>query len=909
MCDDRYNQNIRKGVIRKRIMVAHAFGSIDGYSYTNSLEAFKSNYAAGHRVFEVDLYLTRDKKVVCAHDWIHNAGIQRKAWTEQVPPTEEEFKAAKILDKYTPISYVELLQLMKAYSDIWIITDTKYTDKQHVDEQFRYMVNTAILQGMADVLERFIIQIYNEEMYNVVNNIYLFENYIFTMYQRWNGDIGDFKGICTWCVKNHVRNITMPIKFFSRDACLMANQYGICIYVHTVNNVLKAIKMFSSGVCGIYTDSLKMRDLKIFNVYREKSKQKKQQKRYKRIINKIIRQEEMVSCVKWIRNKDKAVVIFGAGTYGHQIYDILKCQGIGVAYFCDNNKYGCIDEITGIEIVSIDTLRGKIGKCLVLLCVVDEKAYVSIERQLNAAGFSGEDVRGMREYIDSLTVENLEIPVHRYDYLFAGMSFLILSFAFLFYIFFHNEIILMLVLFLICLAGNSLAWIAKVFDNIELKTILYQIHASLKGMGHEIIKKYCLCVIKTIIELMAAIVICQLFKRKMPDMAGIAYLFLIGCGIGYVYKQTYRIGVPEYFKQMSKSSQLYENEYVAPASVKITFPEKKKNLICIYLESMEMSNAVLSIGNLIPKLTQLTREYISFSNTQNCSGMLQMPGTGWTMAGILSSMSGISYILPIEGNAGSEYSRFLPKLESLGDILEQQGYSNYFMCGSDAGFAGRDVYFKTHGNYEIYDLIQARNDGVISEKYHNGFWGMEDAKLYEYAKIKLMEISKSYKPFNFTMLTVDTHHTEGYICSKCPSVYASKYANVISCADNQVCDFLDWIKKQEWYKDTVVVIIGDHLSMVKDFYSKYFIGGVRTVYNCFINTQLDKTKIKEKSREFWMADLFPTIVGALGANIEGERLGLGVNMFSNKKTLAESIGKNKLFMELSKGSMYYKKWF
>ena len=98
---------------------------------------------------------------------------------------------------------------------------------------------------------------------------------------------------------------------------------------------------------------------------------------------------------------------------------------------------------------------------------------------------------------------------------------------------------------------------------------------------------------------------------------------------------------------------------------------------------------------------------------------------------------------------------------------------------------------------------------------------MEDIKLYEYAKDKLMEISQSSKPFNFTMLTVDTHHSDGYLCEKCPHIYSQKYANVISCADNQIYDFIHWIQEQKWYKDTVIVITGDHLSMVNNFYAKY----------------------------------------------------------------------------------------
>ena len=34
-------------------------------------------------------------------------------------------------------------------------------------------------------------------------------------------------------------------------------------------------------------------------------------------------------------------------------------------------------------------------------------------------------------------------------------------------------------------------------------------------------------------------------------------------------------------------------------------------------------------------------------------------------------------------------------------------------------------------------------------------------------------------------------------------------------------------------------------------------------------------------------DTYPTVVSALGGNIKGDRLGLGVNLFSSEKTLAE----------------------
>ena len=55
------------------------------------------------------------------------------------------------------------------------------------------------------------------------------------------------------------------------------------------------------------------------------------------------------------------------------------------------------------------------------------------------------------------------------------------------------------------------------------------------------------------------------------------------------------------------------DNYVDPGTVKITFPEKKRNLIVIYLESVEVTFADKEDGgafpkNAIPELTELAKE-------------------------------------------------------------------------------------------------------------------------------------------------------------------------------------------------------------------------------------------------------------------------------------------------------------
>ncbi len=51
--------------------------------------------------------------------------------------------------------------------------------------------------------------------------------------------------------------------------------------------------------------------------------------------------------------------------------------------------------------------------------------------------------------------------------------------------------------------------------------------------------------------------------------------------------------------------------------------------------------------------------------------------------------------------------------------------------------------------------------------------------------------------------------------------------------------------------------------------------------------------------------MYPTILAAMGAKVDGDRLGLGTNLFSNKKTLMEEIGFSTLNNEVQKTSKFY----
>ncbi|MBQ1965820.1 MAG: LTA synthase family protein, partial [Clostridia bacterium] len=112
----------------------------------------------------------------------------------------------------------------------------------------------------------------------------------------------------------------------------------------------------------------------------------------------------------------------------------------------------------------------------------------------------------------------------------------------------------------------------------------------------------------------------------------------------------------------------------------------------------------------------------------------------------------------------------------------------------------------------------------------------------------------------------------------------------------------------EFYENTTVIITGDHYSMNTEYFQDNVPEDyVRRVYNCFINAPLEAENAK--NREFTTLDMFPTTLAAIGCKIEGNRLGLGTNLFSSERTLSEQLGMDYLNAEILKPSPYYESNF
>lgn len=312
--------------------------------------------------------------------------------------------------------------------------------------------------------------------------------------------------------------------------------------------------------------------------------------------------------------------------------------------------------------------------------------------------------------------------------------------------------------------------------------------------------------------------------------------------------------------------------------------------------------------NPIPELYELALENTNFSYNDSVGGFTALWGGTWTIGALVSHTSGIPLKTPLNIDRNSYgQDTFLPGITSLSNILHKNGYYQALMVGSDANFGGRKQYYQQHRTDKIYDLYTAQADGIVPEGYYV-WWGMEDSYLFEYAKQELTKISKQEQPFAFTMLTVDTHHIGGYVCDYCGTEYPEQYENVLACSSKQVTEFVSWIQQQDFYDNTTIIICGDHPTMDHDYIARNIPEDYqRKVYNCFINSlaSTDNTK----NREFSSLDMFPSTLAAIGCTIEGDRLGLGTNLFSSSPTLCEELGTDEFSKELAKNSDYYTKNF
>jgi phosphoglycerol transferase len=511
---------------------------------------------------------------------------------------------------------------------------------------------------------------------------------------------------------------------------------------------------------------------------------------------------------------------------------------------------------------------------------------------------ASEDVKEIKEYTDS-TVKKKK----------GSVLSLILTVPVLFVVGFA------------ALLAFTLRWALSFWADLTMDEIVYHLTTPLEGTGEDIMMRfYTLALLPALAVLALVCVIIVVIRRKREKWYGRALavifvlsLIVVGLSTGYAWNN---LKIDEYLKNQSITSSFIEENYVDPNAVTLTFPKTKRNLIYIFLESFETTFTDKANGggfdfNCIPEMTELAQKYEDFSGTsKKLNGGHVLPGTTFTMGGMFGQSSGLplqvglkAQVLDNHGAMNEMYTQehFFPGITTLGDILEAEGYHNVLFIGSEAVFGGRKLYYTEHGNYEIDDFWYAVNRNWLEGKENS--WGYGDWRLFLQAKERLKELSAEDQPFNLTMLTLDTHFENGIRCKYCEFEYpGNSYADVYSCSSRQLSEFISWCQDQDWYENTTIILSGDHTTMDSDFCNGVDKEYPRKTFTCYINADVEPEDAA-RERSFTTMDNFPTTLAAMGVKIEGDRLGLGTNLFSSQDTLYETYGKE-MDAELSRRSLF-----
>ncbi len=479
----------------------------------------------------------------------------------------------------------------------------------------------------------------------------------------------------------------------------------------------------------------------------------------------------------------------------------------------------------------------------------------------------------------------------------------------------------MLLIFIGYMCASTASWLVRKFGKLTYEQIMFHANMPLDTDIRLVMSFLQNTVMVAVILVIVLYVSTSKISKKRCFLTSLVFFVI---ALGWTCN---KLNVKELIEERNKQTiygNFYEENYIEPKKVNIKSPRKKKNLIMIFAESMESTYADSKYfgDNIIPSLTSLAEENINFSHTAKLGGFQNLKGAKYTMAAIVAQSCAIPLRLPIQAARFHPQRGFLPGATCLFDVLAKDGYDLTFMQGTSKNSYGLNKFLDTHGNPRIFDWnyyserdhLRANKIKKQKGKYKPLFNKViRDEPLFNYAKVELSRLASQNKPFAFVMATLDTHFgVEHFDKQNCEIKYHSKdfldeqyFKNVVSCSDEKIAAFVEWVKQQPFYDNTEIVIVGDHLTMGDTIFNDDM---DRSIYNVYINSNVSIDEKLMKNRRFTALDTMPTILETLGYKIDGHKLGLGVSLMSGEKTLLENgLSIKRLNQELDKQSLIYNK--
>ncbi|MTI46222.1 LTA synthase family protein [Sporosalibacterium faouarense] len=303
---------------------------------------------------------------------------------------------------------------------------------------------------------------------------------------------------------------------------------------------------------------------------------------------------------------------------------------------------------------------------------------------------------------------------------------------------------------------------------------------------------------------------------------------------------------------------------------------KGKNIIVVQFESLQnfLIGSVYNGQELTPNLNKFMKsDAFYFDNFYQQVGPGNTSDAEFILNNSLYPTDSVSTFKKYNQN----YFYSLPK------ILKENGYSTYSFHGNNAEFWGRSDMYPRIGidNFVSLEDFQYDEDDLIG-------LGINDVDFFDQAVDHLKDAKK---PFYSVLITLTSHHPydmpEELIDIKLKKEHEDtlfgNYIQSINYSDKAFGQFIEKLKDEGLYEDSMIVLYGDHSGLYparaknKDIMSDYL--GTEYTFDEYMNIPLiinipGKGISETKEIVGGEMDLFPTILNLVGIDdLKGKRYG------------------------------------
>lgn len=241
------------------------------------------------------------------------------------------------------------------------------------------------------------------------------------------------------------------------------------------------------------------------------------------------------------------------------------------------------------------------------------------------------------------------------------------------------------------------------------------------------------------------------------------------------------------------------SKYIFNRDVKTNFSRQKSKNLVIFIQESIGAQFIEALGGergITPNLNRLANEGILFTETYS-NGTRSLRGLAGLVAGNFS----------VPGKGVLKRNKSQQNFFTMASLLDDYGYETVFLYGGESRFDNMKSWFSGNGFKKIIE----QSDFIDPE--YVGSWGVSDEDLVVRSNQEFKKYYKNNQKFAAVMFSTSNHSPFDFPENKIElvkNVEVKSVKNAIKYADYAIGKFIEIARKEQYYKDTVFVIVADH---------------------------------------------------------------------------------------------------